>query len=225
MPTVSDTTIGDCEYRFVKWSPDLADVTSSVGYTTVYEKVCSEQYEVTWLNDDGQELRKSNYNKGEVPTFGATNPVKASSAKYDYRFVGWTPDVVAVTANAQYRAKFDSTVRKFAIQFVNYDGETVRTSAMYEYGTKANLIVAPTIPDTVVGNCTLKFDKWDKEITDVTGAATYVAQYKSVCGTNPPASSSSVVPPASSSSEPPVSSSSVLRTSGCLQQQRGAAGI
>ena len=208
VPTVSDTTIGDCEYRFVKWSPDLADVTSSVGYTTVYEKVCSEQYEVTWLNDDGQELRKSNYNKGEVPTFGATNPVKASSAKYDYRFVGWTPDVVAVTANAQYRAKFDSTVRKFAIQFVNYDGETVRTSAMYEYGTKANLIVAPTIPDTVVGNCTLKFDKWDKEFADVTGAATYVAQYKSVCGTNPPASSSSVVSPASSSSEPPVVSSS-----------------
>lgn len=208
VPTVSDTTIGDCEYRFVKWSPDLADVTSSVGYTTVYEKVCSEQYEVTWLNDDGQELRKSNYNKGEVPTFGATNPVKASSAKYDYRFVGWTPDVVAVTANAQYKAKFDSTIRKYAIKFVNYDGVTVRTSAMYEYGTKANLIVAPTIPDTVVGNCTLKFDKWDKEFADVTGAATYIAQYKSVCGTNPPASSSSVVPPASSSSEPPVVSSS-----------------
>ncbi|SMP56376.1 InlB B-repeat-containing protein [Fibrobacter sp. UWB10] len=209
VPTVSGSTIGDCEYRFVKWSPDLADVTGHVSYETVYEKVCNEQFEVTWLGDDGKELRKSNYNKGEVPTYGDTNPAKASSAKYDYRFAGWTPDVVAVTANAQYKAKFDSTIRKYAIKFVNYDGVTVRTSAMYEYGTKANLIVAPTIPDTVVGNCTLKFDKWDKEFADVTGAATYVAQYKSVCGTNPPASSSSVVPPASSSSEPPVSSSSV----------------
>ncbi len=212
----ADTTIGDCSYKFIGWTPEFADVTRDMDYDAVYEKTCKVQYTVTWTNADGKQLEKKKYNAGEKPVYGGTTPVKESSAQFDYRFSGWTPTVVAVTKDATYKAKYDSTYRKYAVTFKDslkhkgfVDGEM---TAMYRYGTKANAVQVPTIADTTIGKCTYVFSKWDKAIADVTAAATYEAIYTSNCDV-PPVSSSSVT----SSSSVAKSSSSVAKSSSSVK--------
>ena len=198
-------------------------------YDAVYEKTCKVQYTVTWTNADGKQLEKKKYNAGEKPVYGGTTPVKEGSAQFDYRFSGWTPTVVAVTKDATYKAKYDSTYRKYAVTFKDslkhkgfVDGEM---TAMYRYGTKANAVQVPTIADTTIGKCTYVFSKWDKAIADVTAAATYEAIYTSNCDV-PPVSSSSVTSSSSvakSSSSVAKSSSSVAKSSSSVAKSSDSA--
>ena len=225
----ADTTIGDCSYKFIGWTPEFADVTRDMDYDAVYEKTCKVQYTVTWTNADGKQLEKKKYNAGEKPVYGGTTPVKESSAQFDYRFSGWTPTVVAVTKDATYKAKYDSTYRKYAVTFKDslkhkgfVDGEM---TAMYRYGTKASAVQVPTIADTTIGKCTYVFSKWDKAIADVTAAATYEAIYTSNCDV-PPVSSSSVTSSSSvakSSSSVAKSSSSVAKSSSSVAKSSDSA--
>ncbi|MBR3073806.1 T9SS type A sorting domain-containing protein [Fibrobacter sp.] len=209
---VADTTIDGCLYKFVGWNPEVTDVVRSVSYSAKYEKSCKVQYAVTWLNYDGKQLETAKFNPGELPKYSGATPVKESSAKFDYRFSGWTPTVAVATKDAKYTAKYDSTYRMYAVTFKDslkhkgfVDGEMTAT---YRYGTKANAVQVPTIADTTIGKCTYVFSKWDKAIADVTAAATYEAIYTSNCDV-PPASSSSVT----SSSSVAKSSSSVAKSS------------
>ena len=218
----ADTTIGDCSYKFIGWTPEFADVTRDMDYDAVYEKTCKVQYTVTWTNADGKQLEKKKYNAGEKPVYSGTTPVKESSAQFTYRFIGWTPTVVALTKDATYKAKYDSTYRMYAVTFKDslkhkgfVDGEM---TAMYRYGTKANAVQVPTLADTTIGKCTYVFSKWDKVIADVTAAATYEAIYTSNCDV-PPASSSSVT----SSSSAAQSSSSVAKSSSSVAKSSDSA--
>ena len=45
-PTVPNKTVGDVEYEFDKWTPDVADVTADATYTATYKEV--EKYTVTY---------------------------------------------------------------------------------------------------------------------------------------------------------------------------------
>ncbi|MDO4804364.1 MAG: hypothetical protein Q4A32_06055 [Lachnospiraceae bacterium] len=64
-------------------------------------------YIVTWKNWDGSVLLEEEVAPGETPVYnGEVPPVKSSDTQYDYTFTGWTPEVAAVTANAEYTATF-----------------------------------------------------------------------------------------------------------------------
>ena len=63
-------------------------------------------YLITFLNWDGTELQKSQVATGTIPEYTGVTPVRPDDEQYTYIFKGWTPELVAVTADAVYTAEF-----------------------------------------------------------------------------------------------------------------------
>lgn len=71
------------------------------------------------------------------------------------------------------------------ITFANEDGTTIYSETLYEIGTKADQITAPTPTKPSDDKYDYVFDSWDKEITDATEDVVYKAQFKKVPKNNP----------------------------------------
>ena len=169
-------------YTFIGWNViadsetalDLATykITANTTFYPAYEKTVRE-YVITFYNEDGETVLESmSVPYGTVPA--AAVPAKAATAQYTYTFAGWTPDVVAVTGTASYKATFDASINSYTVTFVDYDGHTLKTETV-EYGKKPTAPADPTRPADV--QYTYMFAGWDDEIVDVTEDATYTATY------------------------------------------------
>ena len=126
---------------------------------------------ITWKNDDGTVINTTTVEDGIVPTHA--DAVKASTAEYDYTFAGWTPTVVAATADAEYTATFTPVKRSYTITWLNDDDSVIDTTTV-EYGetpTHADATKAPS------GCTAYTFAGWTPSIEAVTGEATYKASY------------------------------------------------
>ena len=165
---------GDSEYDK---DAALPKVTGDVTYTAVYTGTLN-QYTITFVDDDGAVLSSEKYDYGTAAAaiVKPTDPSKKADAQYTYKFSGWTPVIAEVTGDATYTATYLTTTNKYTITFVDGDGN--KTSKQYDYGTPADDIVVPTnVTKTATAQYTYTFEKWDKEIADVTEDATYTAQF------------------------------------------------
>lgn len=66
-------------------------------------------YTITWNDDSNNLIDTTTVENGTIPSHA--NPTKASTDEYDYKFIGWTPEVTAVNSDTTYTAKFKS-IRK-----------------------------------------------------------------------------------------------------------------
>lgn len=101
-PTKASTA--QYSYVFASWSPEIADVTAGATYTATYTETVNT-YTITWLNDDGSVIDTTTVEYGTVPTHD--DPAKTAD-DYTYEFLGWTPEVVAVTEDTAYTATYDA---------------------------------------------------------------------------------------------------------------------
>ena len=131
-------------YTFNGWTPDVTAVTGNAVYTATYTETVNT-YTVTWKNWDGTVLETdTNVPYGTTPAYDGAEPTKPSTAENYYVFVGWTPNIVPVSGNADYTAVFEEHVRSYTITYT-INGETYTTQT-YEVGAA---VVAPdyTIPE------------------------------------------------------------------------------
>ena len=133
----------------------------------------AEKFTVRFLNYDDSELSVKEYELGatvEVPT--AERPADET---YTYEFTGWDKEVVNVTGDATYKAQFNGVFIEYTITFANYDGN-VLSSKTYHYDDE---VTPPETPEKPADETyTYEFTGWDKEVVNVTGETTYVAQYE-----------------------------------------------
>ena len=91
---------------------------------TAYFEVIS--YTITFKNWDGSTITTTNVTQGAMPSYSGSTPTRPSTAEYTYTFSGWTPTIVAATANATYTATYASTPR-YTITF-NANGGLIPTN-------------------------------------------------------------------------------------------------
>ena len=133
-------------------------------------------FTITFANYDGAVLSSEQVAQGDMPVYSGTTPTKPADAQYTYTFAGWDKELVAVSGAETYTATFNATLRKYTITFANEDGTTIEAKE-WEYGATPVAPSDPTKPATV--QYTFTFAGWDKEITTVTGEATYKATFTS----------------------------------------------
>lgn len=95
-------------YTFSGWTPEIAAVTGDTTYTAAFSAE-KNSYTVKFVDADGNVLDEQTVAYGEVPVFGGETPAKAETARWNYAFSGWTPEITAVTGDTTYTAKFDAT--------------------------------------------------------------------------------------------------------------------
>ena len=166
---------GDAQYSytFAGWEPALAPVSGDASYKATYTTAVNS-YTVTWQNEDGTVLEvDENVAYGAAPSYDGENPVKASTAEFDYTFAGWDKDVNAVTGDVTYTAVFSQTTREYTITW-DVSGETTTTSVKYGE-TPVYAGTEPAKESTDAFDYT--FTGWSPAIVSVSGDATYTAQF------------------------------------------------
>ncbi len=173
-PATEKKATAQYTYTFKSWDKEIVDVTAAATYTAVFDSTVNK-YLIKFVVDGKADSATYAYGTKAADIKKPATEKKAT-AQYTYTFKSWDKEVVDVTAAATYSAVFDSTVNKYLIKFV-VDGKA--DSATYAYGTKAADIKKPATEKKATAQYTYTFKSWDKEIVDVTAAATYTAVFDS----------------------------------------------
>jgi len=169
-PTKESTA--EYSYAFTGWNPTVVSVTGDATYTAQFNAT-KRSYTVWWVVE-GVTVASGSVEYGQTPEYGGDTPTKESTAEYSYSFTGWSPAIAAVTGDATYTAQFNATKRSYTVSWV-VEGATVASGAV-EYGQ------TPTYDgDTPTKESTAEysyaFTGWNPTVVDVTGDATYTAQF------------------------------------------------
>lgn len=177
------TKTGDVQYSytFKGWSPAVDTVTGDITYTAVFEETIN-QYTITWKNWDGTVLKTEQVPYGTTPVYSGETPTKVGNAQYSYTFTGWTPEITAVTGNAEYTAQFQESVNTYTVTWQDANGTVLETDENVAYGTMPEYNgVTPTKAED--DSATYTFTGWTPEVSTVTGDVTYTAVYEATAKT------------------------------------------
>ena len=106
--------------------------------------------------------------------YSGETPVKDGDAQYSYTFTGWTPEITAVTGDAEYTAVFEQKVNTYTVTWKN--GENILKQDKLEYGeTPAYEGEAPVKEADEKYNYI--FAGWEPEISPVEADITYNAKF------------------------------------------------
>ena len=169
-------------YTFIGWEPEISPVTGDIVYTAVYSSTVNN-YTVTWLNHDGTVLYENpSVPYGSTPEYKGQTPVRVADAQYTYTFIGWNPEISAVTGKVVYTAKFKEEINKYTVTWENYDGTLLETDENVPFGTTPEYN-GKTPERAATAQYTYTFSGWLPTVSEVTGNVTYTATFKEVVNT------------------------------------------
>ena len=172
LPETKKAATDQYTYTFKAWDKALAEVTEAATYTALFDSTVNK-YTIAFVVDGKKTEAEYAYGT-KAADLKTPETKKAATDQYTYTFKAWDKALAEVTEAATYTALFDSTVNKYTIAFV-VDGK--KTEAEYAYGTKAADLKTPETKKAATDQYTYTFKAWDKELADVTGAATYTAVF------------------------------------------------
>lgn len=169
----SDTS----KFTFDSWDGSLESVTEDRILNAIFTE--HRLYTVKFVND-GIVVSETRLCDCDLIT-APVNPTKTSTAQYDFSFKGWSLDgstVVDVAASVDneditYYAVYDSILRYYTINFLDYDGSVLKSS-LVAYGSVPTCD-NPTRDETA--QYFYDFDGWTPSVVAVTGETTYMATY------------------------------------------------
>ena len=136
------------------------------------------EYTIKFVDYDNFLLSTLKVKEGTVPVYDGEEPYRDPTREYSYTFAGWTPELVAATADTTYKATYTEEIRKYTIRFVNDDGTELQKESLPYGSTPVYKGTTPT--KDVTAQYTYTFENWDKPIEAVKKNATYTATYSSV---------------------------------------------
>ena len=134
-------------------------------------------YTIRFLDWNGEVLQSSQVVRGAMPIYNGSIPVRAKEGQYTYSFSGWSPEIVAATADADYIAQYDM-IAYYTIRFLNWNGAELQSSQVKEGDMPAYSGETPMREESET--YTYTFKEWAPSIAAVNGNADYIAQYDSV---------------------------------------------
>ena len=164
-------------YEFIGWDKQIEPATESLTYKAVYsEKV--NKYVVTFADEDGTVLEKTELEYGKTPVYLGETPKKEATVEYTFGFDGWDKEISAVTGDVTYTAVYSPVKNEYKVTFCDLDGN-VLYETMVKYGEIP--VYAGETP-TLAGDAqySYNFKGWHRELAPVDGAATYRVQFEQV---------------------------------------------
>ncbi|MCQ2339588.1 MAG: hypothetical protein MJZ79_02245 [Paludibacteraceae bacterium] len=124
---------------YLQWEPSLGAVKGDASYRATFLPEKPTEFEVTFVNYNGDELQKGNVAVGTTPEYSGI-PTREPSDEYTYEFAGWSPALKPVDAAITYTATFNEVGKTYAIRFLDENGAELKSESL-AYG------VVPTAPE------------------------------------------------------------------------------
>ena len=169
---------GDVSYTFTGWTPAIEAVNGDATYVATYSASYNQStYVIKFVNYDGTVLQSTEYQVGETPSYVGMTPTRPNDGDINYVFAGWTPTIEAVNGSATYVATFTSSYNQstFTIKWVNWNGVVLETDTCAYGETPVYNGAEPSKP--AENDTGYVFSGWSPVVVEVTGDATYVAQF------------------------------------------------
>ena len=162
-------------YTFSGWDAS-EDQSGNIVYTAAYT-ANGIPSTITWQYEDGTVLKTDSVPYGELPVYSGTVPSKAPEGDRKFVFAGWSPAVTAVTGDAAYTAVFDKVLRRYTINWVNWDDTVLGTTTVTEGETPAYTGETPIRPADI--QYTYTFSGWTPAVGPAMADETYKAVFTS----------------------------------------------
>ena len=162
-------------YTFSGWDA-AEDQNGNIVYTATYT-ANGIPSTITWKYEDGTVLKSESVPYGELPVYSGAVPTKAPEGDRKFVFAGWSPDVTAVTGDAAYTAVFDKVLKRYTINWVNWDDTVLAVSTVTEGETPAYTGETPIRPADV--QYTYTFSGWTPAVGPAMADETYKAVFTS----------------------------------------------
>ena len=184
---VTITATADEGYHFVQWSDGNTQSTRQLVLREDVELTASFErnivmYAIRFLNYDGAVLQSGQVLEGDMPAYTGATPTRPEDDAYTYEFNGWSPAIVAATADADYTAQYTATAKPvipdtvyYTVRFLNWDGTVLQSTPVIKDSLPVYTGATPTRPED--DNYTYEFKGWSPAIVAATADVDYTAQF------------------------------------------------
>lgn len=170
------TANAEYSYVFAGWDKELSAVTEKTDYVAQFDAVVNE-YEIVFENYDGTVLQAETLPYGSEVSYKGETPVREKDA-YIYTFAGWNKTVSTVTGEATYTAVYNKEAAAYTVKFLDENGTLLQEKSC-EAG-EIPVYDGEALTKAYDNGYHYEFIGWDKEITEVTENAVYVAVYDKI---------------------------------------------
>lgn len=136
----ANSTFADFATAFLASAKNLKFDQEAINLITEKANKFTASYKVTFVDYDGTVLKAEQTVKAGESAKAPADPTRASDARADYTFKGWSENVIAVTKDMVAVAEYEEEIHSYNVLFLSADGNELK-KVKYFYGDK---LVLPT---------------------------------------------------------------------------------